>query len=206
MNSAPPLIPAALPNQLIDERFRQWLTRQDWMGSGHLCRAERNLKGDQCKNLTMSGKGYFDELERALARADVEQMVQQLDAYAACFAADQPGDWPEEQAEAFGGISSCYHNDPEKAFAYVILGASRTDDARFLGALACGPLEDVLADPSDDLLERVVAEARKSARFRWLLSNPFKVAIAPRAWEAIEKFRITGPHEEPTGDKLPPRH
>jgi hypothetical protein len=64
----------------------------------------------------------------------------------------------------------------------------------------------VLYDPSADLLERVVAEARKSDHFRWLLSNPFKVAIAPRAWEAIEKFRITGPHEEPAADKLPPRY
>jgi hypothetical protein len=156
--------------------------------------------------VAMSGKAYHDELEGALARPDAELMERQLDAYATYMATGPSGAWPEEHEDAFSEIISCYHDDPEKAFAYVILGAARTDDARFLGLLGCGLLEDVLQNPSDELLERVVAEARKSARFRWLLSNPFKVAIAPRAWEAIERFRITGPHEEPAADKLPPRN
>src|SRR5689334_17594462 len=98
-----------------------------------------------------------------------------------------------------------YSDELEKALAYVVIAASRTDDARFLGLLGCGPLEDVLENPSAEMLDRIVAEARKSARFRWLLSNPFKVAIAHRAWEAIEKFRLTGPHEEPAANTLPPR-
>ena len=151
----------------------------------------------------MSGKSYSDELERALARPDAAQMCRDLDAYAEHH--ERGGDWPEEYAEAFSEIISCYHDDPEKAFAYVILGASRSDDAAFLGLLGCGPLEDVLDDPSEELLERVIAEARKSDRFRWLLSHPFKAAVAPRVWDAIEKFRITGPHEEPPADRLPPR-
>jgi hypothetical protein len=153
----------------------------------------------------MSPKAYFDELERALARADADQMCQQLDAYAAYLRNDSGGAWPEEYAEAFGEISYCYHDDPDKALAYVILAASRTDDAEFLAMLGCGPLEDVLRNPSDQLLGRIVAEAHQSDRFCWLLSHPFKVAIAPKAWDDIEKFRITGPHEEPAADKLPPR-
>jgi hypothetical protein len=151
----------------------------------------------------MGKKAYFDELERALARPDADQMCRQLDGYAGYYE-NGMGEWPEESADAVDEIISCYHDDPEKAFAYVILGAARSDHPRFLGGLGCGPLEDVLEDPSEDLLERIIAEARKSARFRWLLSNPFKVAIAARAWHAIEKFRITGSHEEPSADKLPP--
>jgi hypothetical protein len=150
----------------------------------------------------MSGKGYSDELERALARPDADKMVQQLDAYADYFARGA-GEWPDEYADDFGEIITCHFDDPEKAFAYVILGASRTDDPVFLAQLGCGPLEDVLENPSPELLDRIVAEGRKSARFRWLLSHPFKVAISERAWEAIEKFRITGPHEEPSYDTLP---
>ena len=130
-------------------------------------------------------------------------MIRQIDAYAKYF--DQAGGWPEEYAEDFSEIISCHEKNPEKALAYVVLAAGRTDDAAFLGYLACGTLEDVLRDPSSGLMERIVAEARKSARFRWLLSNPFKVAIAERPWNAIEKFRITGPHEEPSRDTLPPR-
>ena len=152
----------------------------------------------------MSKKAYPDELERALARPDADEMCRHLDSYAKYYE-NGGGEWLEESADAFGEIITCYHDDPEKAFAYVILGASRSDHPRFLGGLGCGPLEDVLEDPSDELLERIIVEARKCARFRWLLSNPFKVAIAARAWDAIEKFRITGPHEEPPYEKLPPR-
>ena len=152
----------------------------------------------------MSGKGYSDELERALARSDAGKMIRQIDAYADYFA-DGAGDWPDEYSDDFEEIVGCHHDDPEKALAYVVIAASRSDDARFLGYMACGPLEDVLRDPPADLVGRIVAEARKSARFRWLLSNPYKVAIAESAWEAIEKYRITGPHEEPADETLPPR-
>lgn len=150
----------------------------------------------------MSSNRYFDELERALARPDANKMMEQLDRYANYF---DGKDWPDEYAEDFSEILSCHFDDPGKAFACVVIGASRTDDPALLGLLACGPLEDVLRDPSQELLDRVVAEARKSARFRWLLSHPFKVALAERAWDAIEKFRTTGPHEEPAHDTLPPR-
>lgn len=88
----------------------------------------------------------------------------------------------------------------------MVIAASRSDDPEFLGYLGCGPLEDVLRDPPAELLDRIVAEARKSARFRWLLSNPYKVAVPARVWSAIEKYRVTGPHEEPSADTLPPRH
>lgn len=152
----------------------------------------------------MGANTYSDELERALARPDANEMRRQLLAYASYFA-DDSGDWPEEYAEDFDEIITCHFDDPEKSFAYVVIAASLSDDARFLGLMGCANLEDVLCDPSPELLDRIVAEAGKSARFRWLLSNPFKIAIADRAWEAIEKFRLTGPHEEPADDTLPPR-
>lgn len=153
----------------------------------------------------MSAKTYSDETERALARPDADQMRQQLLDYAK-YNLEGAGDWPEELADDFDEIITCHFDDPEKALAYVIIAASQSDDAKFLGLMACGNLEDVLRDPAPELLERIVAEARKSARFRWLLSHPFKVAVADQAWDAIERFRITGPHEEPSGDKLPPRN
>ena len=152
----------------------------------------------------MSKKGYFDELQRALARPDADKLCRQIDDYAAHYA-NGDSDWPENLANDFDEIITCHFDDPEKALTYVILAAARTDDAEFLRYMGCGPLEDALRDPSEELLGRVVAEARKSARFRWLLSNPFKVAIADRAWSAIEGFRMTGPHEEPTLDTLPPQ-
>lgn len=153
----------------------------------------------------MSDKICIGELEKALARPDADQMCRHLDVYAEHHE-NGSNECAGKSADAFDEIITCYHDDPEKALAYVILGASRSDHPQFLGSLGCGPLESILEHPSTELLERIVAEARKSARFRWLLSHPFKVAIAPRAWEAIERFRITGPHEEPPYDKLPPRN
>ncbi|QBM74807.1 hypothetical protein E2E30_02830 [Sphingomonas sp. AAP5] len=114
-------------------------------------------------------------------------------------------EWPNNLADDFGEIITCHFDDPEKSLAYVIIAASETDDAEFLQLMGCGNLEDVLCDPSPELLDRIVSEAHRSARFRWLLSNPFKVAISSKAWEAIKIFRITGPHEEPALSTVPPR-
>jgi len=60
--------------------------------------------------------------------------------------------------------------------------------------------------PTDSVQAHPCWRARKSARFRRLLSNPFKGAIAAKAWDAIERFRITDPREEPAAEELPPRH
>ena len=43
----------------------------------------------------MSKKAYSDELERALARTDADQMCRQLDAYAEYYE-NGTGEWPEE--------------------------------------------------------------------------------------------------------------
>ena len=150
----------------------------------------------------MRASTYSDELERALARPDADRMRQQLLAYAE-YDAKGAGHWPDDLADDFSEIISCHFDDPEKALAYVVIAASQSNDASFLGLMACSNLENVLFEPKPELLERIIAEARKSARFRWLLSHPFKVAVADQAWEAIEPFRVTGPHEEPSYDTLP---
>src|SRR5690348_10033389 len=98
----------------------------------------------------MSQKRYSDDLERALARSDADKLIRQLEAYQTHFASGA-GDWPDE-SDDFDEINSCYMDDPEKALAYVVIAASRTDDARFLGLLGCGPLEDVLENPSAEML------------------------------------------------------
>ena len=148
----------------------------------------------------MGKSGYSDELQVALARSDAQQMCEQIDAYAAHY----EGEWPAKYADDFTEIITCHWDDPDKALAYVILAAARTDDAAFIGMMACGPLENILCKPSSEMLDRIVAEARKSARFRWLLSHPFKVAVSSNSWDAIKEFRRTGPHEEPASDTMPP--
>ena len=152
----------------------------------------------------MSEKSFSIELHRALARPDAEKLTRQIDAYADYFASGL-GDWPDDLSDDFGEILDSRWDDLDKALAYVVLGANRSDNAEFVNFLACGPLEDILENPSTEMIERIVAEARRSARFRWMLSGPFKVAVSDAAWQAIEQFRITGPHEEPSSGTMPPR-
>lgn len=154
--------------------------------------------------MTVSHDDKPDELQRALARSDARKMCQQIDAYADYYAKGA-GDWPDDSSDDLSEITTCAWDNPEKALSYVVLAAARSDDPEFLGFMACGPLEDLLDGPSPQLLDRIVGEAGRSARFRWLLSHPFKIAIAERAWEAIREFRSTGQHEEPLDDTLPPK-
>jgi hypothetical protein len=151
----------------------------------------------------VADKSFTNELERALARPDAEELIRQIDAYIEYFDRGA-GEWPDEIADDLSEVLES-SGDPDKALAYVMIAAARTDDAKFLAFMAAGGLEDALADPGDEFLERIVAEARKTPRFRWLLSVPFRVAISKEAWDAISNFRLTGDHEEPMGDSLPPR-
>jgi hypothetical protein len=137
-----------------------------------------------------------------LARPDAEKLIRQIDAYADHIASGD-GDWPEAFADDFCEILDSHREDVEKALAYVVLGANRSDDPGFVNLLGCGTLEDILRDPTDEILGRIVAEARRSARFRWMLNSPFRVAVSDTAWKAIEPFRQTGPHEEPAPDTMP---
>ena len=152
----------------------------------------------------MAKSQYFDELQRALARPDSGNLCAQVDAYAANYKQNENCDYSDEYADVFYEITDSYNQDPEKALAYIVLAAARSDSEGFISFMACGPLEDVLSKPSPDLLERIADEARKSARFRWMLNHPFKTAISTEAWKAIEKFRIPRPHEEPLPETMPP--
>ncbi|HEX5257639.1 MAG TPA: hypothetical protein VFW35_02530 [Sphingomicrobium sp.] len=151
----------------------------------------------------MSDKSFSNELERALARPDAEELIRQIDVYIE-YDRKGGGEWPDEISDDLSEVLES-GDDPDKALAYLMFAAARTDNPKFLAFMAAGPLENALHDPSYEFLERIVAEARKSARFRWLISVPYKVAIAKSAWEAIKEFRITGDHEEPMGESLPER-
>lgn len=144
--------------------------------------------------------GYADELSIALELPDIEALVRKIDNYMRHYK-----DWPDELADDCSEVLMSGYDDPNAALAYLALAIERCDDVEFLALMACGTLEDLLRDPSPETLERVVAEARKNPRFRWLLSHPFKVAVSAEAWEAIKPFRITGEHEEPPFDTFPAR-
>lgn len=151
----------------------------------------------------MDDQSFSNELERVLARPDASDLRRQTRVYYDYYLKDF--ETAEEAAADIDAVSESAHSDPDRALAYVLLAAATYDDGEYLAFMGAGLLEDSLRDPSTEFLKRIVSEARGSARFRWLLSVPFRVAVSEEAWEAIKPFRISGEHEEPAAESLPPR-
>lgn len=123
----------------------------------------------------MSDKGFANELARALARPDVEILRRSFQTYydwTKHRSEETEDDWPD-------GLDLWFDDeDADKSLALVALAMASTDDEEFLILVACGLLENILSHrPAIDgvplppaLLNRIVVEARRTPRFRWMLS------------------------------------
>ena len=147
----------------------------------------------------MTDKSFANELQVALSRPDADQLARHIQVSFGHYNAGLP-EWSDEDSDALEAIMDASLDDPDKTLAYVMLAAANYDDADFLGYVACGPLENLLVKPSAQIVERVVVEARKTARLGWMLSIPFRHALAPEALEAIKPFLV-----DADKDPLPPR-
>lgn len=150
----------------------------------------------------MTGSTYDDELIRALERPDVGELQTAVSAY-------------HTYSELKGKEREAYFNecpsplelffstadDPDLGMALVALSASMYDDPHFLFLVAAGPLEDILGKPSREVIDRVVAEARKNARFRWMLTGIYLHAVSDEARPKIAAAIGTVRESDP----VPPR-
>lgn len=150
----------------------------------------------------MKRVSYNDELMRASARPDAADLRKAVEVYYAYY--QTHGKAKEAFLNKHTDIIDAFYftyNDPERGIALVALSASMYDDAGFLFLVAAGPLEDILRKPSRNIIDRVVAEARKNARFRWMLTGLFLHAISedarPHIVEAIGSIT--------EADPMPPR-
>jgi hypothetical protein len=150
----------------------------------------------------MTGKSYRDELIRADARPDAGELRRKVAVYHEYYRTYG------KAKEAFLGdhaddLEAFYftYDDPDLGLALVALCASMYDERDFLFLVAAGPLEDILRETDQDILSRVLAEARKNARFRWMLTGVFLHAISDVARPEIVRAIGTMKEEDP----LPPR-
>ena len=112
-------------------------------------------------------------------------------------------DYPDEINVWFGD------HDPEMSLALIMLAIANYDEVEFLGVVSAGLLEDVLSHHpatngralSNEMLERIVAEARRTPRFRWLLSGVWTYGSQPHVAAAIKEAVGDVRLEDP----LPPR-
>jgi hypothetical protein len=152
----------------------------------------------------MNAKSFFNELERALERPDVADLIGDLEDYY-CFNKELAGRGPSlddvGRSGNYANVMEAHLDDPVRGLAYLALAMGRYDDRDFLGVMAAGLLEDLLRDPTPDLLDRIIAEARKTPRFRWMLSGVWLHAIAERVRRPVALAVGDYQLEQP----LPPR-
>lgn len=145
--------------------------------------------------------GYRDELSRAFERDDVVVLRDLLLRYHAY--CKMSGNEQEQFAKNFDVVELMLlsGDDPDIGLAIVVLAAAMFDDPQFLFVMAAGPLQDILRHYRREIVDRVVAEARKNARFRWMLTGVFLHAIAREARPMI--VSAIGTMTE--FDSMPPR-
>lgn len=78
--------------------------------------------------------------------------------------------------------------DPDDAWRTILAILARRPSEDVTGALAAGPLEDLIEDHGDAFIERIEAEARADPAFRQVLCGVWPSNI-PEIWERIETAR-----------------
>lgn len=150
----------------------------------------------------MTRSTYNDELMRALGRPDAGELRNAVTAY-------------QQYSKLKGKVKDAYFSecsallelfystadDPDLGMALVSLSASMYDDPHFLFLVAAGPLEDMLHNPTREVIDRIVAESRKNARIRWMLTGIYMHAISDEARPKIVAAIGTMTDDHP----MPPR-
>jgi hypothetical protein len=148
----------------------------------------------------MADQGSSTELDRALAREDADDLDRQLRVHQSYFKAGFQDNTEENHADIDAVIGAI--SDPDRSLAYLALATAHFDDEPYLAFLAVDLLEEnLLWDPSPEILERVLAEGRRDSRFRWMLSHVCERMIAERARAPVTEIVGARSAETP----LPPR-
>lgn len=78
-------------------------------------------------------------------------------------------------------------DDPEAVWGAILAIAEKTSNETVLGALAAGPLEDLIENHGATWIDRLEAEAKSNPRFKDLLVWR---SGTPEVWSRIEKARV----------------
>ncbi|MFZ2995507.1 DUF6869 domain-containing protein [Sphingobium sp.] len=148
----------------------------------------------------MSQSNFTSELGQAMQRPDRLELEQLAHLYFEWCFAEEPQQYYDTHSVHLDAWMDLGSSDPDRALATVMMAAAQYSEPSFLGMVAAGILEDLLRDPSLDVLDRVVNEARKTARLRWMLAGVYSHAMASGAWERIEPLIVGMTSDDP----LPP--
>jgi hypothetical protein len=147
----------------------------------------------------VNAKSFKNELERARSRPDVDELLAALSAQFRWHQDGCPGDGYYGDLELYFD-----HSDKDRSLALVVLAMANFDDPGFLGMVAAGPLEDIFfaeQEVPEDIVVRIEDEARKTPRFRWMLSGVWTTSFKPEHATRVERAAAGAKLEDP----LPPR-
>ena len=110
----------------------------------------------------------------------------------------------EQVAWSFLCLFTLVQDDPERAFEVILHMVERAQTKDNAIDIGCGDLEDLIATHGAAFVDRIETLARRSPRFRWVLSGvwPQGKADTP-VWARIAALQAAGPHMD-RGDDLPP--
>lgn len=141
---------------------------------------------------------FANELGRAQARPDIGEIITLVETHRRWNAMSGK---EQERFLATNDVLDGYFRldcDPDRAMAFVAVSASKYDDPEYLALMAAGPLEDILNPGiTAAMIERVVAEARRTPRFRWMLAHVFAHAVDPAIRPLVEAAQMDITNEMP---------
>lgn len=139
---------------------------------------------------------YLQRLEKVPGLPDHLSVEQFGKLYAALYPAEQDEAGPDHKITWVWDLMDHLSQNAPRIALECIACAARQPLSRFQAScLAAGPLEDIIADHGPDVIERIEALAKDSARFRYLLSGvwPRGQDTAGDIWHRVLRARAPGP-------------
>jgi hypothetical protein len=91
--------------------------------------------------------------------------------------------------ESIWALDRVIREDPDTGWLLILEILSRTEDDLTISCLAAGPLEDLIAQHSAYVIDRVETEARRNPKFRHLLGGVWSNVTPQDIWARVEAAR-----------------
>lgn len=79
--------------------------------------------------------------------------------------------------------------DADRLWQFILETYKRDLPDKAIGALAAGPLEDLLSKRGADFIDRIEELARKDPKFNHLLGGVWRNTMSDEVWERVQRIR-----------------
>ena len=114
----------------------------------------------------------------------------------------------ESLAQSFAGFDEfCWivEHEPEKAWLAIVQATKEPRFLPYLGNLAAGPLEDLIAQHGDLLMDRVEVLAKQDESFAQLLQGVWQYKMKDKTWARVQAVAKNSAKSENAASSKAPR-